>query len=107
MLEDDRREIGFLRWSCFWGKIPYMDMIFVAPDSRGAGAGRMLYRNWEQAMIEREASVLMTSCERDEPAPKEAGPLQWHLKNGFEVVGEVRFPGIQESKELFLAKRLA
>jgi len=102
LLEDDQREIGFLRWSWFWGKIPYMDMIFVAPDLRGAGAGRMLYRNWERAMVERGASVLMTSCEGDEP-----GPLRWHVKNGFEVVGELQFPGFQESKELFLAKRLA
>lgn len=101
VLEDDGRAIGFLRWSWFWGKVPYMDMVQITPSSRGSGAGRLLYRHWEEAMRKRGARLVMTSCERDE-----LGPFGWHEKNGFEVVGEARFPGIQESKELFLAKQL-
>ncbi|MEJ1117106.1 hypothetical protein V9K92_01265 [Phyllobacterium sp. CCNWLW109] len=26
--------VGFLRYSWFWGKIPYMDMIYVVPEQR-------------------------------------------------------------------------
>lgn len=101
VLEDDGQAIGFLRWSLFWGKIPYADMILIEPSSRKRGAGKALYQHWEQAMIGRGAKLLMTSCERNEPKP-----LQWHQSNGFEIVGEVEFPGLQESKEVFLAKRL-
>ncbi|MEM9501594.1 MAG: GNAT family N-acetyltransferase [Pseudomonadota bacterium] len=101
VLEDDRQEIGFIRWSRFWGEIPYMDMILIEPSFRNCGAGKLLYQHWEDEMVRLGVNLLMTSCERDEPAP-----LRWHRKNGFEIVGEVEFPGLQESKEVFLAKRL-
>ncbi|WP_074204296.1 GNAT family N-acetyltransferase [Parasphingorhabdus marina] len=101
ILQEDGLEIGFIRWSSFWGKIPYMDMIFVLPSSRTSGAGKLLYRAWEKAMADRGAGLLMTSCERDEQEP-----LRWHMANGFEIVGEVAFPGFQNGKEVFLAKIL-
>ena len=43
--------IGFLRFSRFWGKIPYMEMIRVLPEHRRSGVGTALFHEWENAMI--------------------------------------------------------
>jgi GNAT superfamily N-acetyltransferase len=40
--KEDTILVGFLRFSMFWGKIPYMDMIRVVPEFRGHGVGATL-----------------------------------------------------------------
>ncbi|MEL6878178.1 MAG: GNAT family N-acetyltransferase [Pseudomonadota bacterium] len=93
--------VGFLRWSRFWGKVPYMDMICVDRPFRKTGIGALLLDHWLNLAVASGATTVMTSCESDEQTA-----LNWHLRNGFERVGEIMFPTIQESSEIFLAKRL-
>ncbi|MGB3754189.1 MAG: GNAT family N-acetyltransferase [Parerythrobacter sp.] len=99
--ERHQRPIGFLRWSRFWGKVPYIDMIYVSPLAQGTGAGRLLLSHLEKVAGGSGIEIIMTSCESDE---REA--FDWHFTQGFKPVGEIEVPTIQTSRELFLVKHL-
>lgn len=91
--------VGFLRYSLFWGKIPFMDMIRVRPEHRRRGVGVALFQHWEALMRDNGATLLMTSAQADEPAP-----LAWHKRNGFSEAGAVQFGALQTVAEIFLVK---
>jgi GNAT superfamily N-acetyltransferase len=93
--------IGFLRHSRFWGVIPFMDLIYVAPAWRRQGVGSALLEAWRQAMADQGASVLMTSSLSDEPEPQ-----AWHERNGFERAGSLTFGAHQSTPEVFFVKSL-
>lgn len=99
--ERDQKLVGFLRWSRFWGKVPYMDMIYVEPSERLIGVGKLLLKHFQDLASDSGAQIVMTSCEANE---KEA--LNWHLSNNFETVGATAIPNFQASYEVFLTKRL-
>ncbi|NLS17068.1 GNAT family N-acetyltransferase [Rhizobium sp. P40RR-XXII] len=94
--------VGFLRFSRFWGKIPYMDMIRVLPSYRREGVGTALFHAWESAMIEEGAQHLMTSSEW-----AEAEPQAWHRRNGFKAVGSIDLRIVQPSPEIFFVKDIS
>ncbi|MEM8833295.1 MAG: GNAT family N-acetyltransferase, partial [Pseudomonadota bacterium] len=52
---------GFIRFSNFWGKLPYLDMIFILPEYRNRGIGKSLFLFWEKEMKKNNAKVLITS----------------------------------------------
>lgn len=97
---DDYR--GFLRFSRFWGRIPYMEMIRVLPAYQRSGVGTALFLAWQEAMRGEGATLLMTSSEGDEPEPQ-----VWHRRNGFSDAGAIELPGIQRAAEVFLVKTIA
>ncbi|MBR2692270.1 MAG: GNAT family N-acetyltransferase [Aquamicrobium sp.] len=92
---------GLLRFSWFWGTIPFMDLIMVLPDRRRSGIGTALFRHWEAAMRDAGATLLMTSSQADE-----AEPQAWHRRNGFRDAGSVSFGHLQPVAEVFLVKDL-
>ncbi|GEM_PF-420771 len=93
---------GFLRFSQFWGGIPYMDMIRVPEENlREKGIGTALFHFWEDQMAEKGARVLMTSAQMNETAPQ-----KWHTRNGFAPSGRLTFGPIQEQVEMFFIKNL-
>jgi ribosomal protein S18 acetylase RimI-like enzyme len=94
--------IGFLRFSRFWGKIPYMEMIRVLPEHRRSSAGTALFHEWENAMIGEGARLLMTSSELGEIEPQ-----AWHKRNGFCEAGKIDFLSIQPTPEVFFLKTIA
>lgn len=100
--EQDGELIGFLRFSRFWGKIPYMDMIRVLPSRQHAGVGTALFHAWEAAMIDEGAEHLMTSSEW-----AEAEPQAWHRRNGFKAAGSIDLRIIQSSPEIFFLKDIS
>ncbi len=100
--EREGERAGFLRFSLFWGKIPYMDMIRVLPSHQRAGIGTALFRAWESAMIEAGARHLMTSSEW-----AEAGPQAWHRRNGFKAAGSIDLRIVQPSPEIFFLKDIS
>lgn len=102
VVEQDGELIGFLRFSRFWGNIPYMDMIRVLPTHRHAGVGTALFLAWESAMIDEGAEHLMTSSEW-----AEAEPQAWHRRNGFKAAGSIDLRIIQPSPEIFFLKDIS
>ncbi|MGP3712837.1 GNAT family N-acetyltransferase [Brucella sp. RRSP16] len=97
----DAEPAGFLRYSWFWGVIPYMDMIWVIPQYRRRGIGGSLFQHWESAMREQQATQLMTSSVADEKEPQ-----QFHRSNGFREAGAISFGKFQPQSEVFLIKDL-
>ncbi|MBX4959822.1 GNAT family N-acetyltransferase [Rhizobium lentis] len=93
--------VGFLRFSRFWGRVPYMEMIRVLPGYRRSGVGTALFFAWEAAMRGEGARLLMTSSECDESRPQD-----WHRRNGFTETGAVELPGLQSVPEVFFIKRI-
>ncbi|WP_027682651.1 GNAT family N-acetyltransferase [Rhizobium leguminosarum] len=94
--------VGFLRFSRFWGRVPYMEMIRVLPEHRRSGVGTALFLAWEEAMRGDGARLLMTSSECDESRPQD-----WHRRNGFSETGAIELPGLQSVPEVFFIKRIA
>jgi GNAT superfamily N-acetyltransferase len=90
---------GFLRFSRFWGRIPYMEMIRVPPAYQRCGVGTSLFLAWQEAMRGEGATLLMTSSEDDEPEPQ-----SWHRRNGFADAGALALPSIQSAAEVFFVK---
>ncbi|MGG7539493.1 GNAT family N-acetyltransferase [Rhizobium sp. 12,4] len=93
--------VGFLRFSRFWGRIPYMEMIRVLPEYRRSGIGTALFLAWEGAMRGEGARLLMTSSKCDESRPQD-----WHRRNGFAEIGAIELPGLQSVPEVFFMKRI-
>lgn len=94
--------VGFLRFSRFWGKVPYMEMIRIQPAYRRSGVGTAMFLVWEAAMRAEGARMLMTSSECDESRPQD-----WHRRNGFTETGAIEFPGLQSVPEVFFIKHIA
>ncbi|TAU90646.1 GNAT family N-acetyltransferase [Rhizobium leguminosarum] len=94
--------VGFLRFSRFWGRVPYMEMIRVLPGHRRSGVGTALFLVWEDVMRDDGARLLMTSSECDESRPQD-----WHRRNGFCETGAIELPGLQSLPEVFFIKRIA
>ncbi|MDK4735573.1 GNAT family N-acetyltransferase [Rhizobium sp. CNPSo 3490] len=93
--------VGFLRFSRFWGRVPYMEVIRVLPGHRRSGVGTALFLAWERAMRGEGARLLMTSSECDESRPQD-----WHRRNGFTETGAIELPGLQSVPEVFFIKRI-
>lgn len=93
--------VGFVRFSMFWGKVPYMEMIRILPAHRRSGIGTALFLRWEKDMRDRGLNLLMTSSEADE-----AEPQIWHRRNGFIEAGSIELPGIQSAREVFFVKQI-
>ncbi|WP_064686334.1 GNAT family N-acetyltransferase [Rhizobium bangladeshense] len=93
--------VGFLRFSRFWGRVPYMEMIRVLPGHRRSGVGTALFLAWEEAMRAEGIRLLMTSSECDESRPQD-----WHRRNGFAETGVMELPGLQSVPEIFFIKRI-
>mgnify|MGYP005863264691 CR=1 FL=1 len=98
---DEKNRRGFLRFSMFWGNIPYMDLIWITKNYREKGIGSSLFLFWEKEMKKRKAKVLMTSSMLDEPEPQ-----KWHKRNGFMKCGQITFGQEQPTSEIFFVKDL-
>ncbi|ANL67472.1 GCN5-related N-acetyltransferase protein [Rhizobium phaseoli] len=94
--------VGFLRFSRFWGRVPYMEMIRIQPAYLRSGVGTALFLAWEAAMRAEGARLLMTSSECDESRPQD-----WHRRNGFTETGAIDLPGLQSVPEVFFIKHIA
>lgn len=97
--QTENKPVGFLRFSYFWGKIPYMDMVWIETESRNKGIGTTLYRFWESEMRQQGHALLMTSAVQDE-----LDPQAWHLRNGFTPSGHLTFGHLQATPEVFFIK---
>ncbi len=80
----DEGPIGFLRFSMFWGKIPYVDLIKVNPEKRNMGVGSAMMTFWENEMRSKGFDIFMTSAETTEKRSRD-----FHLKCGYLEIGEI------------------
>jgi len=98
-VETNGEIVGVLRYSLFWQAIPFLDLVFLAPEARGKGLGTECLRFREAEMKRRGFSHLLTSTQ--------AGETVWRFyeKLGYKRVGGF-YPPNQEAEELIYSKRL-
>lgn len=93
--------IGYIRYSFFWGTVPYMDKIRVADGQQRRGVGSAMFKFWEEEVRRKGYKILMTSSLRDD-----LEPLAWHWRNGFRESGKLTFGSFDSNPEIFYIKDL-
>ncbi len=91
--------IGVLRYSFFWQSIPFLELLFIAPDCQRKGYGRHAMACWQQQMKQLGYRDVMTSTQADETAQF------FYEKLGYIRAGAF-FPPGQEAEEIMFKKTL-
>lgn len=73
--------IGWLRYNLFWDNTPFMNMLYILEPYRNQGYGTSLLKYWEEQMILKGYTTLMTSTLVHEQA------IHFYMKYGYKVVG--------------------
>ena len=102
VLSVDGAPAGLLRYSLFWGEIPFCDMLYIRPDCRRQGLGRALMARWMADMKARGCDLALTSTQSDEPAQHFYRALGFTDCGGFILP----FPGHEQPLELILGRAL-
>lgn len=63
-----QRPVGLLDFVLLWDKLPFLNCLFVLPESRGQGAGRFAMAAWEQGMGKAGYPMVLLSTQADESA---------------------------------------
>lgn len=91
--------VGVLRYSLFWQKIPFLDLLYVEEAYRNRGFGTEMMRAWEARMKALGYKYVMTSTQADETA------WQFYEKLGYQRVGGF-LPFEQDAEEWMYLKPL-
>ena len=99
--EVEGESAGYLRLEYLWSLVPYIALIWVAPERRKRGVGRALLAFAGEYLRQSGHDVLYSSSQADEPEPQ-----AWHRRVGFEECGIIA--GINEGGvgEVFFRKHL-
>lgn len=68
VINDDNKNIGWLRYSYFWDNTPFMNMLYLDMDYRNIGIGKELVLFWENNMKIKGHKLVMTSTLANEQA---------------------------------------
>ncbi len=96
--EVDGAVVGCLRWGLFWDEVPFMNLLWVLPDWRGAKVGRTLVDAWETSLSAAGHKLVLTSTVSAETAQ------HFYRKLGYVDSGALLLP--DEPAELILRKHL-
>ncbi len=91
---EEKEIIGFLRYSLFWNRIPFINMLYIKDIYRNKGYGKELLNFFIKEMQNKRFENIMTSC-----VAKENGKM-FFLKNNFNITGG--FNPFKEGYELIL-----
>lgn len=90
----EKEFIGFLRYSLFWNRIPFINMFYIRDIYRNKGYGKELLNFFIKEMQNKKFENIMTSC-----LSEENGKM-FFLKNAFKITGG--FNSFKEGYELIL-----
>lgn len=94
----DGRAVGHLRWGLFWDEVPFMNLLHVVPEHRGAGVGSAIVAEWEHRARAARHTFVLTSTVSAETSQ------HFYRKLGYVDAGVLLLPG--EPAELLLRKDL-
>ena len=92
---------GHLRFSVLWSTVPFLGLIFVAPEHRGKGLSRRLLEFLTAELKEHGYVALLSSSQTDEPEPQ-----RWHVHMGFHTNGIIEHIADDNVGELVYRKML-
>ena len=98
VLDDHGTLKGWLRWTLFWYEHPFLNMVYVLAEHRGAGLGSLLLDAWEYEMRNDQHARALLSTPSDERSQ------HLYRRRGYADAGVLLLPG--EVAELLLAKDL-
>ncbi|PLT30669.1 GNAT family N-acetyltransferase [Peribacillus deserti] len=101
ILEIDGEAAGYVKIDYIWGSLPFISLIKVREGIRGKGYGTQLLKFLENTLKEKGFSVLLSSSQVNE-----AGPQEWHRKQGFQECGILTGINGEGIGELFFKKAL-
>ena len=93
--------VGHLRFDVLWSTVPFLALIFVAPEHRERGISRRLLDFLEVELKERGYVALLSSSQTDESAPQ-----RWHTHMGFHTNGIIEHIADDNIGELVFRKVL-
>ena len=94
----DKKIIAWLRYSLFWGMIPFIDMLVVNEENRNKQVGKSLVSFWEKQMKLAHYKMVMTSSQADEKGQ------HFFRKMEYKDAGSLILP--EESLEIFFIKMI-
>lgn len=97
----DKSCAGYLRWDWFWNRLPYLSLIQVNAQERNKGVGFKLINNWQQTLKEQNFDFILSSSQKNEPSA-----INWHLRQGFQQIGQLSSLNEDGSEEIFMRKEL-
>lgn len=95
---DDNTFLGWLQYSYFIEKYPFVNRLYIFEQYQNNGAGTALMNFWENEMKSKGEKVLMLSTESDNIAQN----LYYRL--GYKCIGELDLQ--RETKELMMLKKI-
>ncbi|OAS22743.1 GNAT family acetyltransferase [Paenibacillus oryzisoli] len=99
MLRDDNKNnIGWLRFGYFWDNTPFMNMLWLEEPHRGQGFGKEAVLYWEEEMRNTGFNVVMTSTLASE------GAQYFYRKLGYRDAGCLLLEN--EPLEIIMIKQL-
>jgi ribosomal protein S18 acetylase RimI-like enzyme len=96
---DNDEFLGWLQYSYFIEKFPFVNRLYVFEKFQNNGAGTALMKFWENEMIAKDEKRLMLSTESDN-----IGAQRLYYRLGFKCVGELNLQ--KENMELIMLKEL-
>jgi ribosomal protein S18 acetylase RimI-like enzyme len=97
-VNDDNKNIGWLRYSYFWDNTPFMNMLYLDIEYRNIGIGKDLVLFWENEMKTKGHELIMTSTLANEQAQ------HFYRKLGYKDSGCLLLP--KEPLEIVFTKEI-
>ena len=98
IVEENNKNIGWLRYNLFWDNIPFMNMIYFLDEHRGKGFGKKLVEYWEKEMKQKGNKNVLTSTLSNEEAQ------HFYRKLGYKEIGGFKL--LEEPFEIIFHKKI-
>lgn len=102
VLWEENLPVGLMWHNVLWDNLPFLNLLFVAPEHRGKGYGAGAMAQWEQEMKKRGHRMVLVSTQVDESAQA------FYRKLGYVDCGGLVFHDtpFKQPMELFMRKVL-
>ena len=85
IVENNKKNIGWLRYNLFWDNVPFMTMIYLLEECRKLGIGTKLIKYWENEMKQNGYKSVLTSTQSNEEEQ------HFYRKMGFKEIGGFKY----------------
>ena len=102
VLWEEARPVGWMHHCLLWGKLPFLNLLYVLEGWRGRGFGTQAMAAWEKEMKNRGFEMVLVSTQADETAQ------HFYRKLGYVDCGGLVFQDtpMDQPMELFFRKVL-